>query len=75
MKKIIVQYLWLVTITFVLLTLALELTKPKKDPLDELMEKSIEVKEKEKVLTKKEKILKEKAFEKEWQEVDNNKDK
>jgi len=67
MKKLIIQYLWLIIITFILLTLTLELTKPKKDPLEEVINKA----EKEgSVLTESEKVLKEKAFQKEWEETD-----
>ena len=76
MKKIIVQYLWIITITFVLLTLALEIAiHNKEDKLEYLLKEVEKVQEEQKVLTEKEKELVEKAFEKEWEEVDKQTDK
>ena len=76
MKKMIIQYLWIITVTFVLLTLALEIAiHNKEDKLEYLLKKVEKVQEEQKVLTEKEKELVEKAFEKEWEEVDKQTDK
>ena len=76
MKNVLVQYLWIITVTFVLLTLALEIAiHNKEDKLEYLLKEVEKVQEEQKVLTEKEKELVEKAFEKEWEEVDKQTDK
>ena len=75
MKKLLIQYLWIFSITAAILLVAL-LTFPKKeDKLKYILKEVERVQDEQKALTQKEKELIEKAFEKEWEEVDKNKDK
>ena len=70
MKNVLVQYLWIFSITAALLTVALLLLPEKKDQLEYLQNEIEKVQEEQKALTDKEKELKELATEKEWEEVD-----
>ena len=69
MKNVLVQYLWIFSIT-ALLTVTLLLLPKKKDQLEYLQNEIEKVQEEQKALTDKEKELKELATEKEWEEVD-----
>ena len=71
-NNILVQYLWIFSITAGLLTVALLLLPEKKDQLEYLQNEIEKVQEEQKALTDKEKQLKELATEKEWEEVDKN---
>ena len=70
MKNVLVQYLWIFSITAALLTVALLLLPEKKDQLEYLKNEIEKVQEEQKALTDKEKELKELATQKEWEEVD-----
>ena len=70
MKNVLVQYLWIFSITAALLLVALLLLPEKKDQLEYLQNEIEKVQEEQKALTVKEKELKELATEKEWEEVD-----
>jgi len=70
MKNVLVQYLWIFSVTLGLLTVALLLLPEKKDQLEYLQNEIEKVQEEQKALTVKEKELKELATEKEWEEVD-----
>ena len=70
MKNVLVQYLWIFSITAALLLVALLLLPEKKDKLEYLQNEIEKVQEEQKALTDKEKKLKELATEKEWEEVD-----
>ena len=70
MKNILVQYLWIFSVTLGLFTVALLLLPEKKDQLEYLQNEIEKVQEEQKALTDKEKKLKELATEKEWEEVD-----
>ena len=70
MKNVLVQYLWIFSVTLGLLTVALLLLPEKKDQLEYLQNEIEKVQEEQKALTDKEKELKELATEKEWEEVD-----
>ena len=75
MKKLLIQYLWIFSITFGLLLLALLLFPDKEDKLEFLEDKIERVQDEQKALTQKEKELQELATQKEWEEVDKNTDK
>ena len=70
MKNVLVQYLWIFSITAALLTVALLLLPEKKDQLEYLQNEIEKVQEEQKALTDKEKELQELATQKEWEEVD-----
>ena len=70
MKNVLVQYLWIFSITAALLTVALLLLPKKKDQLEYLQKEIEKVQVEQKALTDKEKELKKLATEKEWEEVD-----
>ena len=70
MKNVLVQYLWIFSITAALLLVALLLLPEKKDQIEYLQNEIEKVQEEQKALTDKEKQLKELATEKEWEEVD-----
>tara|TARA_S200002703_G_scaffold112071_1_gene97623 strand:- start:193 stop:420 length:228 start_codon:yes stop_codon:yes gene_type:complete len=75
MKNILAQYLWIFSITAVILVVAV-LTFPKKEKQLEFIEDKIEEVQKQKeILTEKELKLKELAVQKEWEEVDNDNNK
>jgi len=70
MKKLLIQYLWIFSITFSILLLAL-LTFPKKEsPLDSIEKRMDEAAKKESVLTENERKLKQNSETKEWEEID-----
>ena len=70
MKNVLVQYLWIFSVTLGLLTVALLLLPEKKDQLEYLQNEIEKVQEEQKALTVKEKELKELSTQKEWEEVD-----
>ena len=70
MKNVLVQYLWIFSITAALLLVALLLLPEKKDQLEYLQNEIEKVQEEQKALTVKEKELKELSTQKEWEEVD-----
>ena len=70
MKNILVQYLWIFSITAALLLVALLLLPEKKNRLEFIEEEINKVQAQQKILTEKEKELEKLATEKEWAEVD-----
>jgi len=70
MKNVLVQYLWIFSITLGLLTVALLILPEKKDQLEYLQNEITKIQEEQKALTAKEKELKDLATEKEWEQVD-----
>ena len=70
MKNVLVQYLWIFSITAALLTVALLLLPEKKNRLEFIEEEIKKVQTHQKILTEKEKELEKLATEKEWEEVD-----
>ena len=70
MKNVLVQYLWIFSVTLALLTVALLLLPEKKDQLEYLQNEIEKVQDEQKALTVKEKELQELATQKEWEEVD-----
>ena len=70
MKNVLVQYLWIFSITAGLLTVALLLLPEKKNRLEFIEQRMDDVQEQRKVLTEKEKELEKLATEKEWEEID-----
>jgi len=75
MKNILVQYLWIFSITATILVVALLTFPDKKDQLDFIEDKLEEVQKQKEILTDKELKLKELANQKEWEEVDNDNNK
>ena len=75
MKNVLVQYLWIFSVTLGLLTVALLLLPEKKNRLEFIEEEIKKVQTQQKILTEKEKELEKLATEKEWEEVDNSTDK
>jgi len=75
MKNILVQYLWIFSITAAILVVALLTFPDKKDQLDFIEDKLEEVQKQKEILTDKELKLKELAVQKEWEEVDNDNNK
>jgi len=75
MKNILVQYLWIFSITAAILLVALLTFPDKKDQLDFIGDKLEEVQKQKEILTDKELKLKELAVQKEWEEVDNDNNK
>ena len=75
MKNILVQYLWIFSITAAVLVVALLTFPDKKDQLDFIEDKLEEVQKQKEILTDKELKLKELAVQKEWEEVDNDNNK
>ena len=75
MKNILVQYLWIFSITAAILLVALLTFPDKKDKLDFIVDKIEEVQKQKEILTDKELKLKELAVQKEWEEVDNDNNK
>ena len=70
MKNVLVQYLWIFSITAGLLTVTLLLLPEKKNRLEFIEDEIEKVQEEQKALTDKEKQLKELSTQKEWEEVD-----
>ena len=75
MKNVLLQYLWIFSITAGLLTAALLLIPEKKNRLEFIEEEIKKVQEHQKILTEKEKELEKLATEKDWEEVDKQTDK
>ena len=75
MKNILLQYLWIFLITALLGVIMVFIYPEKKNRLEFIEEKIKEVEMKKKILTEKEKQLEKLATEKEWEEVDKEKDK
>jgi len=75
MKNVLLQYLWIFLITAFLGVIMVFLYPEKKNRLEFIEEKIKEVEIKKKILTEKEKQLEKLATEKEWEEVDKEKDK
>ena len=70
MKKILLEYLWIFSVTAAILLVAF-LTFPKKEnPLNNIEQRLDEASEKESVLTENEKKLKQESQTKEWEEID-----
>ena len=70
MKKVLIDYLWVFSITAALLLVALLTFPVKENPLDKVEERLNEASQKESVLTENEKILKQDSQTKEWEEID-----
>ena len=70
MKKVLIEYLWIFSITAAILLVGLLLFPDKKNRLEYIDERMEEVQEQRKILTEKEKQLEKLAAEKEWEEVD-----
>ena len=75
MKNLIFQYIWIVIIASIIIMVGIIMFPNKEDKLDYILKEVEKVQEEQKVLTEKEKELTKKAIEKEWEEVDNSKDK
>ena len=73
MKKILMQYFWILSIGagLILLMFLLDINK-QPNILEDLKEELKKVEQQESVLTESEKQLEKEATEKEWKEVDNN---
>ena len=72
MKKVLIEYFWIFSITAGILTVALLLFPEKKNRLEFIEEEIKKVQTKQKILTEKEKELEKLATEKDWEEVDKN---
>ena len=70
MKKVLIEYLWIFSVTAALLTVGLLLFPDKKNRLEFIEQRMDDVQEQRKVLTEKEKELEKLATEKEWEEMD-----
>jgi len=70
MKKVLIEYLWIFSITAALLLVALLLLPEKKNRLEFIEEEIKKVQTQQKILTEKEKELEKLATEKDWEEVD-----
>ena len=70
MKKVLIEYLWIFSITAAILLVGLLLFPDKKNRLEYIDERMEEVQEQRKILTEKEKQLEKLATEKDWEEVD-----
>jgi len=74
-KKILAQYAWIFGIVLVILSIVLVMFPEKKNRLEFIEEEIKKVETKQKILTEKEKQLENLATEKDWEEVDKDKDK
>ena len=70
MKKVLLDYLWIWSITAAILLVALLTFPAKESPLDNIEKRLDEASEKESVLTDNEKKLKQESQTKEWEEID-----
>ena len=70
MKKVLIEYFWIFSVTAALLTVALLLFPDKKNQLEYIEERLNNIEMQREVLTEKEKELERLATEKEWEEVD-----
>ena len=75
MKNVLIQYLWIFLITAFIGVIMVFIYPEKKNRLEFIEEKLKEVEMKKKVLTQKEIELEKLATEKEWEQVDKEKDK
>ena len=75
MKKILTQYLWTFLIVLILTVISISLFPEKKNRLEFIDEEIKKVQEKKKILTQKEIELEKLATEKDWEQVDKDKDK
>ena len=75
MKKVLIEYLWIFSITAAMLLVGLLLFPDKKNRLEYIEDRINDVQEQRKVLTDKEKELEKLATEKDWEEVDKETDK
>ena len=75
MKKVLIEYLWIFSITAALLLVALLLLPEKKNRLEFIEEEINKVQAQQKILTEKEKELEKLATEKDWEEVDKDSNK
>ena len=74
-KNILVQYAWIFGIALVILGTLLVMFPEKKNRLEFIEEELKKVETKQKILTEKEKQLEKLDTEKDWEEVDKDKDK
>ena len=70
MKKVLIEYLGIFSVTAALLTVALLLFPDKKNQLEYIEERLNNIEMQREVLTEKEKELEKLATEKDWEEVD-----
>ena len=70
MKKVLIEYLWIFSITAAILLVALLLFPEKKNRLEYIEERMNSLERQKSVLTEKEKELEKLATEKEWEEID-----
>ncbi len=70
MKKVLIEYLWIFSITAAILLVALLLFPEKKNRLEYIEERLDNIERQKSVLTEKEKELERLAIEKEWEEID-----
>ena len=70
MKKVLIEYLWIFSITAAILLVALLLFPEKKNRLEYIEERMDSLERQKSVLTEKEKELEKLATEKEWEEID-----
>ena len=70
MKKVLIEYFWVFSITAGILTVALLLFPEKKNRVEFIEEEIKKVQNQQKILTEKEKELEKLATEKDWEEVD-----
>jgi len=70
MKNILIQYLWIFSVTAALLVVALLLFPKKEDKLDYILKEVEKVQEEQKILTEKEKELKKLSDDKSWEQLD-----
>ena len=70
MKKVLIDYLWVFSITAALLLVAFLTFPVKENPLNKVEERLNEASQKESVLTENEKKLKQESQTKEWEEID-----
>ena len=70
MKKVLLDYLWIWSITAAILLVAFLSFPEKQNPLENVEKRLDEASQKESVLTDNEKHLKQKSQTKEWEEID-----
>lgn len=70
MKKVLIEYLWIFSITTAMLLVGLLLFPEKQNPLENVEKRLNEASQKESVLTENEKKLKQESQTKEWEEID-----
>jgi hypothetical protein len=70
MKKVLIEHLWIFSITAAMLLVGLLLFPEKQNPLENVEKRLNEASQKESVLTENEKKLKQESQTKEWEEID-----